>query len=327
MGKFAILRVEPLRTRGRGKGSLYRSLRHLDKHDKAAEISRPELSCQNVSDNVAKQYDYKAILSLCDDFRAKHNKSVDEYNKTATKGKKRHLKADAQQCFEVLMTFSPEMSGKIDMREFQKQCQSFMESEFISKGCRLVRFELHMDEETPHISAVCVAFNEKTQSAAARSYFAGNKALSQMQDRFADRMKSLGLERGLSRYQRYQTIRKAAISAGYGDKLADVKRYAADNNIELPKYREHKSLKQWKLETQKEVAALQEQIENNKEVLASLTVDIMTAEGDKNDLLRQKEQIENDIKRQQYMLEHIADSVLDDDFTTPYDRQFNDFER
>lgn len=253
-----ILRITKLTTRGRGKGSLQRALKHLDKHEKSADITRPELSHLNRSATaLVEKYSYKKCVALCDELRAEHNKTIDEWNATHDKPKKRHLQQDAAQCFEGLLSFSPEMEGQFDINEWVKVNKQFIKDEFSSKGCKIVRFELHRDESTCHLSFIAVAHDPHTHRSCARDILGGNKELSELQDRYADQMKQFGLSRGVSRYKEYDSVRKKAVAAGYGADLKSVEQYALDNNIELPKRRKHQSIGQYKAELQKQVLELE----------------------------------------------------------------------
>ena len=258
MDDKCILRVEKLTTRGRGKGSLYKSLKHLDNHKKSADITRPELSHLNRSSlKLKEQFSYKEVLSLCDKLRTQHNKQIDEWNATHDKPKKRHLKEDASQCFEVLLSFSPNAEEKINLDEWRIKNIEFVKKEFAAKGCQCVRCELHRDEKTCHLSFVFVAFDKTTKRSCTRDILGGNKELSELQDRYAEAMKPFNLERGVSRYKEYDSVRKKAISAGYGADLKSVEQYALDNNIKLPKRRRHQSIKQYKAELQQQILELE----------------------------------------------------------------------
>ena len=56
---------------------------------------------------------------------------------------------------------------------------------------------LHLDETTPHIQAVVVPIDPDTGRMNATRWLDGRKALSEMQDRYAEAMRGIGLERGV----------------------------------------------------------------------------------------------------------------------------------
>lgn len=241
---FAIMRVSPLTNKSRGKGSIGGAIRHLDNHKESAEISKPELSHLNRS--LTKQDFHKPTFKECKaialDFKEKHNKAVDEWNKTHLKPK-RHLKENTNQFFEAVYSYSPEANGTFNYKEWVKQTVEFADKEYSKKGCKLIRAELHMDEETPHIHIIMAAFDNEKQNCTTRNIL-GNKAdLCLLQDRYADKMKQFNLERGYSRYREYQALLKRAENEGLS-----VKEYSEKYDIEVPKKRRHKSIRQWKAE-------------------------------------------------------------------------------
>lgn len=114
------------------------------------------------------------------------------------------IRKDAVLCVEILLTASPEFfrpgnpgqAGQWHPPQLQiwKQAhQNWLEAEF---GDKIVRAELHLDEATPHIHAYLVPLDAKGKLNC-KSYFGDRKKLSQFQDRYAQAMAPLGLERGI----------------------------------------------------------------------------------------------------------------------------------
>ena len=103
--------------------------------------------------------------------------------------------------YELLLTFSPEMSGQINNRDFLKRAKKWLETEFPSDA--ILSIDLHLDETTPHIHAVVMPLIEKTvrgkvqMRLSAKDYTGTPELLRARQTRFAEAMKPLGLERGL----------------------------------------------------------------------------------------------------------------------------------
>lgn len=238
------MRVSPLTNKSRGKGSIGGAIRHLDNHKESAEISKPELSHLNRS--LTKQDFHKPTFKECKtialDFKEKHNKAVDEWNKTHLKPK-RHLKENTNQFFEAVYSYSPEANGTFNYKEWVKQTVEFADKEYSKKGCKLIRAELHMDEETPHIHIIFAAFDNEKQNCTTRNILGNRADLCLLQDRYADKMKQFNLERGYSRYREYQALLKRAENEGLS-----VKEYSEKYDIEIPKKRNHKSIRQWKAE-------------------------------------------------------------------------------
>lgn len=272
---YAICRVQTLSMGSRGKGTVGKALRHLDEHDKSADISRPELSCENRSfiDNPPT---YARVKELCKKMAERHNKAVDEWNETHPDQKqRRHLRKGAAQCFEAVFSYSPEMEGRVPVREWVNATVGFIKREFVARGCKIARLELHRDETTTHIQVVGVAWNQDKQNCTAHSILGTNKDLCELQDRYADAVAQFGLERGYSRYRAFESVRKKALAAGYGDNdgnitTEQVQRYADDHKIALPKYRGHKPLGVWKAE-QNELGI---ELEQQNETLARSVSDL-----------------------------------------------------
>lgn len=248
MSKMAIMRVAALKTSSRGKGSIGKALSHLDKHDKAADISRPELTYQNHS-FVPNPLTYKQCKDLAKEREAEHNKAVDEWNKSHPDGpQKRHLRKNASQFFEGVFSYSPEMENVINYVDWTKATRNFIIEEFVKKGCKILRLDLHRDETTTHLQMVGLSWNKDKKNCTTNSILGNRKDLSELQDRYAKAMEQFGLERGFSRYKLYESIRKKAIAAGYKDNVHDVALFAELNGYEIPKYRGHKPLSKWKAE-------------------------------------------------------------------------------
>lgn len=290
MDNFALIRVQKLSTKGYGKGSIYRAVKHLDNHEKTADISRPELTRYNRSSrNLVAAYDYKKIISLCGELKDRHNQAVDERNENRppdTK-KERHLKETASQAFEVIMTFSPDMEQKISWDEWLKKNIEFINNEYIKRGCKIVRAEMHVDESSIHFHCIVVAYDKNRQRADARTILGGSADLSKLQDRYAEAMDEFGLARGVSRYNEYDRIRKRAIAAGYGSKTEDVQRYARDNDIELPKFRRHENIGKWKAEQEQEIKKGERILSEKLQRLEEIRKEIKNLE-DNNNLYNQK---------------------------------------
>lgn len=261
---FAICRVEALNNKSSGRGSLGAALRHSDNHEHACEISRPELSKYN-REYVIDKPTFKIAKEKAEELIEKHNKEIDKHNENNEK-KRRHLKKNSNQFFEVLLTYSPQAEKNIDRAEWTKKALEFIKSEYISRGCIPIRCSLHCDEKTTHLSFIGLSWNKSELKTGTRAILGNKKDLSELQDRYALTMSEFGLKRGYSRYKEYQAIKKRAEAQGF----SDVKEYARINGIELPKYRAHKDISTWKAEQQEKGIALEREIERMKKELSDL---------------------------------------------------------
>lgn len=244
---FAIMRVNPLSNKSRGKNSVGGSIRHLDHHKECAEISKPELSHLNRSLTSADFHkrSFKECKELALDLKEKHNKAVDEWNENNPDKEKRHLKENTNQFFEAVFSFSPEAQGKFSIKEWCNQTLAFIKEEFIKKGCIPIRAQLDMDEETPHIHFIGAAFDNQKQNCTTRNILGDRANLCLMQDKYAQKVEQFGLERGYSRYREYQALLKRAEKEGLS-----VKEYSEKYNVKIPTKRNHKSIREWKAEQQ-----------------------------------------------------------------------------
>ncbi len=263
--KYCINRVEKLKTHGRGSGTLSQSLGHLDHHERSADIAHPELSHLNRS-FIQNPKSFKEIAKRLDKLRAEHDRKIDEWNKAGNTPKRRHLQKRATQTFEGVLTFSPDMSDKVDIDQWVRENVKFIKKEFEAKGCTILRCELHMDEETPHIHFLC-AVNGKDGKYLASEILGGRGDLSKMQDEYAKAMQQFDLQRGHSRYNEYMNLRRRAIHAGYGDKYEDVKRFADDNKIKCPIRRRHTSVRVWKAEQERELEKVEKRVQRTKAII------------------------------------------------------------
>ena len=295
---FSIFRLAPLATKSTGKGSLGQSLRHIDRHEQSADISRPELSHLN-HDFCKDTPTYKECVKIGVEFREKHNKAVDEWNSNHDKPKKRHLKKDTVQFFEGVATFSPDMEKSLSVEEWAKETVRFIKKEYSDRGCEVLRCVIHRDEETAHIHFIFASYDKEKQNCTFRNIAGGREGLSKLQDRYAEQMKHFGLERGYSRYKQYKTIARRAAKA-FGVETAtheQIEQFAKENNLALPRHRGHKSLGVYKAELEQYLNEITKQIEQSKK-------DLIALEKEKNAI--------------QYDIDHLADRVFEEDYKNPY---------
>ena len=118
--------------------------------------------------------------------------------KEGYKGKKA-IRRDAVKYVKHILTGShEEMKEIFENKELSKKWidanYSFMIQEFGKEN--IVRFVLHRDEKTPHLHCVTVPLTEDGKLSA--KIVTGNKkSLQKRQDRYAEKMKQFGLERGI----------------------------------------------------------------------------------------------------------------------------------
>ena len=107
---------------------------------------------------------------------------------------------NAAYAMEYVLTFSPEMQGKVDREEWINANIEFLEKEH---GIGLLSVDFHGDEKTDHLHAICAPLIEKEVRGEVKmrlsgvDFWKGKDKLSARQDRYAEAMAQFGLERGL----------------------------------------------------------------------------------------------------------------------------------
>ena len=97
---------------------------------------------------------------------------------------------------EYMITASPEWwqsSTQIQKLEFEQKAKQFLTEIYGDKN--IIQFSIHRDEKTPHVSAIVTPMHEGKLNA--RFYCGGRAKLAEQQDRIAELMSELGLERGI----------------------------------------------------------------------------------------------------------------------------------
>ena len=147
----------------------------------------------------------------------------------AQKQSGQRIRKDAVKCVEFFFGASPEYFEKplteeqekiqsergirqrvIDRKkelEFYRKTNEFMER-LEERGFVFVKAVAHRDEQTPHVVAYAVPLDQKKRLNC-KAHFGGREKLSALQDEYAERMKSLGLQRGIrgsqAEHQRVKT--------------------------------------------------------------------------------------------------------------------------
>lgn len=283
---YAILRIKK-----HSGTDANRSLSGMTNHNQQRENvpnANPEMSAQNVE------------LIGTGDYKHDVNKRIKESGALVQKN---NVKA-----IEHLMTASPDyFKSKSDIKRFAQRSYDFMRETYGNEN--IVSMSLHMDEKTPHIHAFVVpVVNGKLKNGkeikriSAKKYVNGKKAMQELQDRFAEYFKELGLERGRKKSKaKHTTIQE------YYSLINDTAKINGTINIEAPQITEKPSrfgnLDQWMEEQNQH---LQEQTRRNAEALIfrekKLTA-LNTAEALK---LKKKEEQERKIRELQAELTRIT---------------------
>lgn len=268
LNNYSFIRVTPCSNASRGNGSLGKALGHLDKHKESADISKPELSHLNKR-FIDNPKTFRECIALGKELLNKHNSAVDKYNQEHNlSGKKahRHMKNGTYQFFEGVMTYSPDMEGKIPLDEWSQKSFEFLKKEYAAKGCEILRCDLHCDESSVHMQFVIACFDNKAQSCSYRNLIGGKAALSQLQDRYGETMKPFGLVRGFSRYKENYALKETAAEFYHTsvDKLTKPQweTWCSMHGIETKKAKRHQEISKWKAkQSAKETADFDKQFQ------------------------------------------------------------------
>jgi hypothetical protein len=110
-------------------------------------------------------------------------------------------RSDSVECVEILLTASPEFfldeNGEMApdrVESFVERATRFLKEEAVVGRC--IKAVLHADERTPHVQAHCVPIDPKGKLNC-KHFFGGRVKLSAFQDAFHERVKDLGLDRGI----------------------------------------------------------------------------------------------------------------------------------
>ena len=92
----------------------------------------------------------------------------------------------------VVMTYSPEAEGTFDQKAWEEENKKFLQELF--PGCP-IHLTSHKDESSVHLQG-CIIPTTPEGKINKTYYIRGKKELINIQDRYAERMKQFGLERG-----------------------------------------------------------------------------------------------------------------------------------
>lgn len=129
---------------------------------------------------------------------------------------------------EYMITASPEWwqsATPMQKIEFEQKAKQFLSEIYGDKN--IIQFSVHRDEKTPHVSAIVTPMHEGKLNA--RFYCGGRAKLAEQQDRIAELMSELGLERGIRGSKaKHKTIQQFYSEIQKNDRDIAVKAVTAD---------------------------------------------------------------------------------------------------
>lgn len=184
---YAVIRME------KRKGA---AISAIEKHNNRTTEVLP--------DGTVKQWAENADPNLKEDNIS--IKKYEELNLNLSQSINKHLqecgihktRKDAVKAIEILCTASPEFfnGNELDdkLMSFCKQATDFIYDRYGQKN--VMSIDIHLDEKTPHIHFVLVPIT-KDNKLSAKTVCGNRKNYQKLQDDFSERMKNLGLKRGI----------------------------------------------------------------------------------------------------------------------------------
>lgn len=184
MGNYAVLHSTK---GGRSSGGLGNHIDRVEGMEHTYKHADPERKGFNVNFAVPEE---RHNMKLSD---AINDRIKEGYNG------KRKIRTDAVKFTTHVLTGSHQkmkeiFSDKEKAKEWINENYKFIAKEFGKEN--IVRFNLHLDEKTPHIHAVTVPLTSDGRLSAKES-IGNKKKMQERQDRYAEAMKPFGLERGM----------------------------------------------------------------------------------------------------------------------------------
>lgn len=108
----------------------------------------------------------------------------------------KNRRKNAVLAIEYMITASPEWwqnATQIQRLDFERKAKQFLTEIYGDKN--IIQFSIHRDEKTPHVSAIVTPMFENKLNA--RHFCGGRAKLAEQQDRIAELMSELALERGI----------------------------------------------------------------------------------------------------------------------------------
>ncbi len=178
MSNYAIMRFAKYKV-----GSVANIERHQNRRERLRYRKHPERESEN---RTWKRSDETMTQTV--------RKAIKEQEKETG----RKVRKDANVICEMVLTFSPEMEGKIDLQEWVKANVEWVKSVFGAD--KVLRIDLNMDEATPHLHIFSIMTDKNGRFNSSR-FFNKKSQVIALQDSYAEAMTPFGLIRGQSKEQ------------------------------------------------------------------------------------------------------------------------------
>jgi len=217
---YAIIRI----TKHSSNGSLGGMTKH-NKREIYVPNANPELTKNNTE------------LFGTGDYVTDVNKIIENsgalYQKNSVKAIEHIITASPE--FFQLRNGESQKEGNNRMQKFLENSKDFLQ-EFYGPHSKIASISLHEDEKTPHLHAFVVPITmgklkggREVKRIGAKKFIDGREKLRSLQDLFAEKMKPLGLERGIKKSKAQHTTLKQ-----YYSTINRAKKFSEANKIEVP---------------------------------------------------------------------------------------------
>lgn len=306
--QFAVLHIKKGKSSGGGLGN------HIDRKE-GMEHTYPHADSNRKLLNQEFANSKYSSLSIPEAVKLR----IEEGYKKPTK-----IRKDAVKYLNTILSGSHEQMTEISkdktlLNKWIKKNLEFSQDEFGEKN--IIRFTLHLDEKTPHIHVVHVPITHEG-GLSARQYIGSRTKLSQIQDRYAEKMQEFGLNRGIrntgikhnTAKEYYRTVKitenevqNLEVKGVFGikkDETIDLlkntlKTQILDSKIKKSKEyqklnqvkRDLKYMKHYRASAEKRLADSKKIIQNKNEILKYVLESPENVKKYKNYLLRKQEEI------------------------------------
>jgi hypothetical protein len=137
-------------------------------------------------------YSWNMAKNAIDDARDGHNKNIAITHNSRVPVRK--MRRGVSQCFAVDFSFSPEMKGEIDLLEWQRLNNEFIEETFCVYGCKVLSKNFKVGDIVT-MRYVILSWNESTQRSASRDFLKDRDHILRCYEHYCEKMKPLGLQR------------------------------------------------------------------------------------------------------------------------------------
>lgn len=179
MANKAIMRLQKIKF-----DSISLIERHQERRDKLMHREHPDLEKNNFT---VKQFQGESMRT-----------TVKKAMQDQELRQGRRMRKDATVLVEFVLTFSPEMTDKIDLPKWIDANVKWLKNEYGASN--LIRLDFNADEKTPHLHAFVMPLDEE-RCFRFKKKFDTIRDYVDSQTRYAKEMEPFGLTRGESRYE------------------------------------------------------------------------------------------------------------------------------